>query len=31
MKVAWKELTYQPKKYLLIEFLIVIMIFMVVF
>ncbi|CAM4113618.1 ABC transporter permease [Streptococcus penaeicida] len=31
MKVAWKELTYQPKKYILIEFLIVLMIFMVVF
>lgn len=31
MKVAWKELTYQAKKYILIEFLIVLMIFMVVF
>ncbi|WP_159796031.1 ABC transporter permease [Streptococcus halichoeri] len=31
MKVAWSELTYQPKKYLLVEGLIVVMMFMVVF
>lgn len=31
MKVAWSELRYQPKKYILIELLIILMIFMVIF
>lgn len=31
MKIAWNEIKYQPKKFLLIEVLIVIMMFMVIF
>lgn len=30
-KLAWEEIRYQPKKYILIELLIVIMLFMVLF
>ena len=30
MKIAWNEITYQPKKFVLIEFLIAALIFMVV-
>lgn len=31
MKVSWSEIRYQPKKFLLIELLIVLMMFMVIF
>ena len=31
MKIAWNEIKYQPKKFILIEVLIVIMMFMVIF
>ena len=31
MKIAWNEITYQPKKFVLIEFLIATLMFMVVF
>ena len=31
MKIAWNEITYQPKKFVLIEILIALLMFMVVF
>ena len=31
MKIAWNEIKYQPKKFILIELLIIILMFMVVF
>jgi len=31
MKIAWNEIKYQPKKFILIELLITILMFMVVF
>ena len=31
MKIAWNEMKYQPKKFILIELLITILMFMVVF